>query len=129
MATPAHNVVGWFEIPVTDMARAMRFYESVFGYKLEKHTMGPLEMAWFPWIHGSMGAGGSLVLHKEYTPSKEGVLIYFTAFSGDCATELSRVSKAGGKVLIEKKLIAPDIGYMGLAIDTEGNRIAIHSLK
>lgn len=44
------NVVGWFEIPTLDLDRAQKFYEEVLGLKLERHTMGPLEMAWFPWI-------------------------------------------------------------------------------
>ena len=55
------------------------------------------------------------------------MLIYFTAFSGDVAIELGRVEKAGGKVLMPKTQITPDIGFMGLALDTEGNRIAFHS--
>ena len=55
------------------------------------------------------------------------MLIYFTAQSGDLSNELEKVEPAGGKVLMQKKLITEDIGYMGLFIDTEGNRIAIHS--
>ncbi|MDV7397147.1 VOC family protein, partial [Arthrospira platensis SPKY1] len=43
-----HNVVSWFEIPVTDMSRAIAFYEAVMGYKLNRQQMGPVEMAWFP---------------------------------------------------------------------------------
>lgn len=123
-----HNVVGWFEIPVSDMERAIQFYETVFGFKVERHQLGPLNMGWFPGVQGSIGAGGSLVCMPEmYKPSAEGTLIYFTAFSGDVALELGRVETAGGKVLIEKKLIAEDIGYMGLFLDSEGNRIAVHS--
>lgn len=123
-----NNVVGWFEIPVTNMERAMKFYGSVFGFKLQREQMGPLDMAWFPWYEGLSGSPGSLVQHAEaYKPSADGVLIYFTAHSGDLSNELSRVAAAGGKVLLEKRLIAEDIGYMGLFLDSEGNRIAIHS--
>ncbi len=121
-------MVGWFEIPVKDMDRAIRFYETVFDVKIEKHEMGPLLMGWFPFAEGGSGAMGSLVYNeKEYKPSQAGTLVYFTAHSGDAAVELARVAKAGGKVLIEKRLIAEDIGYMGLFTDTEGNRIAVHS--
>jgi uncharacterized protein len=121
-------MVGWFEIPVTSMERAIGFYESVFDIKLERHLLGSLDMAWFPGVEQSMGAGGSLVLNKEhYAPSADGVLIYFTAFSGDVAVELGRVEKAGGKVLMDKTQISPEIGFMGLALDSEGNRIAFHS--
>jgi uncharacterized protein len=124
----SHNVVGWFEVPVTNMERAIKFYEAVFQFKLERNQMDLLDMAWFPWVEGSNGAGGSLVFHPEhYKPSTDGSLIYFTAFSGDLNNELGRVEKSGGKVISGKKLIAEGYGYMALILDTEGNRIALHS--
>ena len=121
------NVVGWFEIPVTNMDRAIGFYEAVFGFKLERHEMGELEMAWFPFADVP-GAPGSLVYHKEfYKPSTDGALIYFTCHSGDLDNELAKIEPAGGKVMMSKKLITEDVGYMALCIDSEGNRIALHS--
>jgi uncharacterized protein len=121
------NVVGWFEIPVTDMVRAMAFYSQVFGYSLERHTFPGIDMAWFPFNDGP-GAPGSLVCQpQEYQPSSLGTLVYFTSPSGDLAHELARVAPAGGTVLQEKTLISEDIGYMGLFMDTEGNRVALHS--
>lgn len=130
MTTPTHNVVGWFEIPALDMERAITFYETVFGYTLERHPMGPLDMAWFPNLRGSVGACGALVKYEQwYKPTLDGPLIYFTAFSGDLSNELSRVEKAGGKIWVPKKQISEDVGYMACIEDTEGNRIAIHSKK
>jgi len=123
------NVVGWFEIPVSDMERAIKFYEAVFNFELERHKMGELDMAWFPFADVP-GAPGTLVSHKEfYKPSSDGVLIYFTCHSGDLNNELARLEAAGGKVLMSKKLISQDVGYMALCTDTEGNRIALHSRK
>ena len=123
------NAVSWFEIPVADMDRAVKFYETVFGYKLERHQMGELDMSWFPFAEAP-GSPGTLVFHKDfYKPSMDGVLIYFTSPSGDLSNELTKVESAGGKVLMLKKLITDDIGYMALCIDTEGNRIALHSRK
>jgi predicted enzyme related to lactoylglutathione lyase len=122
------NVVGWFEIPVLDLDRARKFYEEVLGLKLERHTMGPLEMAWFPSIEDAVGSPGSLVQAEEfYKPSADGVQLYFTSPSGDAANELTRVEGAGGKLLQPKTLISEEVGYYGLLLDTEGNRIAIHS--
>jgi uncharacterized protein len=122
-----NNVVGWFEIPVSDMDRAIKFYETVFDLKLSRHKMNAEDMAWFPYTEGA-GAPGSLVYQPDYyKPSADGTLIYFTSLSGDLSNELSKVESAGGKVLQQKKLIAPDVGYMGLFLDTEGNRIALHS--
>ena len=125
-----HNVVGWFEIPVTDMERAIKFYETVFAFKLSRNQIGPMDMAWFPMVEAAIGTAGSLVYFPySYKPSTEGIVIYFTAFSGDLSEELSRVEGAGGKVIQEKTLITEEIGYMGLFLDTEGNRIAIHARK
>ena len=51
-----NNVVGWFEIPVKDIDRAVKFYESVFGFKLQREKLGSLDMAWFPWVQTGTGA-------------------------------------------------------------------------
>lgn len=123
----AQVTVGWFEIPVNDMDRAIAFYEKVFDCKLNKQVMGDFQMGWFPWDENGKGAGGSLVYHKDFyqTSPMAGTLIYFS--SKNCEIELNRVKDAGGEVQISKRLIAPDIGYMGVFLDSEGNRIAIHS--
>lgn len=122
------NAVGWFELPVTIMQRAIKFYENVLDVKLDRNQMGPLDMAWFPMTDESYGSTGSLVCHPEfYKPSADGVVIYFTAHSGDLNNELSRVEEAGGKVLQQKTKISDEYGFMALIIDSEGNRVALHS--
>jgi hypothetical protein len=126
------NMVGWFEIPVSDMDRAVKFYNKVFQIKIAVHNMGELIMGWFPMAEDpeAKGTSGSLVYHKEfYKPSKEGALVYFTSRKGDIKDELSRIEKAGGKILKPKTQISPDHGYMALFLDSEGNRVALHSLK
>ncbi|WP_340113139.1 VOC family protein [Maribellus mangrovi] len=125
-----NNAVGWFEIPVSNMERAMGFYETVLDLKMDRNQMGPLDMAWFPWNEEGLGSPGSLVRHEEfYKPSADGVLIYLTAHSGDLANELARVETAGGKVLQPKTKISDEYGFMALILDTEGNRVALHSRK
>lgn len=121
-------MVAWFEIPVNNMERAIKFYEEVFDISLERHQMGELDMAWFPYHQeGETTISGSLVKHEDfYEPSTKGVMIYFTSRVGDLSVELSRVSNAGGAVLQEKKLISEQVGYMGLFLDSEGNRIALY---
>jgi len=124
------NIVGWFEIPVTDMDRAMKFYETVFNIKLSRNQMGPLDMAWFPWVEdlNAPGAGGSLVHHADfYKPSSEGTLVYLMSQTDDLSDELSRIESAGGKIMVPKTQISPDHGYMCVFFDSEGNRVAIHS--
>lgn len=125
-----NNAVGWFEIPVNNMERAVKFYEKVLDLKMERHMMGPLNMAWFPWQENGLGSPGSLVKHPDfYVPSVDGVLIYLTAHSGDLSNELARVNAAGGKVIQTKTQISEEYGYMALILDTEGNRVALHSRK
>lgn len=128
METPENNVAGWFEIPVMDMDRAVKFYETVFDFKLQREKVGDLDMAWFPWNMEAYGSAGSLAYAPDlYKPSDQGVMIYLTANSGDLTNELGRVEEAGGKVVMEKKEISDEHGYMGVFIDSEGNRIAMHS--
>lgn len=124
-----NNIVGWFEIPVTDMERAIKFYEKVLDLELEKQKIGEEFMAWFPFKEDGLGTSGTLIKHEQYKPSSDGILIYLTPPSGDLAIELSRVEGAGGTVLTEKTLISEEHGYYGLFLDSEGNRIAIHSRK
>jgi len=123
-----NNAIGWVEVPVNDMERAIAFYEKVFDFTIERHQMGPLDMGWFPWVENGLGSGGSLVKAEgHYAPSTDGVLIYFTAHSGDLANELSRVESAGGKIVQPKTKISDEHGFMAVIIDTEGNRVALHS--
>ena len=122
------NIVGWFEIPVQNLDRAARFYEAVFNLSLERVNMGEQQMAWFPGEDSLPGSSGALVLDTEVMkPSPNGVLVYFRSPSGDCAKELDKVEQAGGVVLQARTLIAPEFGYYGLILDSEGNRIGIHS--
>lgn len=122
-----HNPVSWFEIPVIDMDRAVKFYEFVFNIKLEKKVMGELEMAWFPMFDESIGATGSLMKNKNYIPSKDGVKIYFTSPSGNLDEDLKKVIEAGGSIGKDKTLINEDIGYIASFVDSEGNKICLHS--
>ena len=76
------------------------------------------------------GSGGSLVYFPDgYKTSADGVLVYLTANSGDLANELTRVEDAGGKILQDKTQISEEHGFMAILIDSEGNRVALHSRK
>lgn len=120
------NLVGWFEIPVNDMERACSFYEAVFDISLTQTKSGDLHMATFPFVDGGFGAGGALVKHKKhYIPSSLGVVIYFG--TNDMNKSLEAVTANGGDVVQKKKAVGPNQGFNGVFIDTEGNRIALHS--
>lgn len=121
-----HNAVGWFEIPVSDIERAKKFYDSVFDIEININEFGGFIMGWFPGDHTKSGATGSLVKHDIYKPSlTDGVLIYFSC--KDVANELGRVKSSGGEIMQPKTEIGGGHGFMALVKDTEGNRIALHS--
>lgn len=121
------NVLSWFELPVTDMKRATKFYEHIFDIKLMPMELGPtFKMAVFP--AGEKMVGGALVWNEDwYQPSEsQGPLIYFDA-NPDLKKVLDRVTDSGGELMIDKREIGPEAGYMGVFRDTEGNRVALYS--
>jgi len=121
--------VGWFEIPVSNMDRAILFYNAIFQIKIGKQTFDGTEMGWFPFDGNGKGAAGSLIKNnKHYKPSSsDGILVYFSC--SNVNDELSRIEKAGGKTVQLKTQISENHGYMATFLDSEGNRIALHSLK
>jgi predicted enzyme related to lactoylglutathione lyase len=124
------NPVNWFEIPVKDMARAKRFYERVFGFKLAvnemTHEWGTVTMAWFPMTQGSAGAAGALIKGPSYRPSRSGTVIYFSV--RDIAGTLRRIKANGGRTFMPKTSIG-EYGSIAQFEDAEGNRLALHSMK
>lgn len=119
------NFVVWFDIPVKKLDRAIKFYSSVFGIDLMPMDMGPDKMALFPFKPGI--ASGALVESKSASPSAKGSLVYLDG-GRDLNIPLGRVSKAGGSVIQEKTSLGPN-GFKAVFEDTEGNRVALHSMN
>ena len=118
------NPAGWFEIPVRDLERAMRFYRAAFGYDLQEQQMGPGRMAGFPMYPGNPGASGTLILDEGYVPSHHGTLVYISV--DDIEGTLAKIVQAGGKTLLPKLSIG-EHGAVAHFEDSEGNRVALHS--
>ncbi len=118
--------VTWFEIACKDLDRAKGFYSKVFKSEFQFIDMGPDKMEMFKGTPEGGGAGGALVLSKENTPSTDGCIIYFSC--EDCGVEAGRVEEAGGKLLMPKTSIG-EFGWIAQFIDTEGNRVGMHSSK
>ena len=131
--THKRNPVGWFEIYVSDMARARAFYETMLNIEMQpmpnpEAMDGSFEMLMFPsdMENQAPGSGGTLCRMEGFTPGAGGTLIYFSC--ADCDVEASRVADAGGQVFRDKFSIAP-YGFIALIIDTEGNMIGLHSMN
>lgn len=120
------NPVGWFEIYVEDMPRAKSFYETVFGVELERLGDGQPELWKFPQSMTDYGASGALAKMDGFLPGGNSTLVYFSC--ADCAAELARVPDAGGEIQQEKFSIG-EYGFIAVAVDPEGNRIGLHSLR
>ena len=114
----------WIEIPVADFDRAKTFYETVFGMDIQAMDFGGFKMGIFP--HKTVGA--AICYGEHYKPSADGPVVYLNA-NPDLQTALDRVEAAGGKVLQAKKMISPDHGHMALFLDSESNRLALHSYE
>ena len=123
------NAISWFEIAATDLERAQKFYETIFGISLQPMDLPNIKMRMFPLDDMMTGVGGALVdsggFHKP--SATDGVLIYLNA-NPDVQTVLDKVEEAGGKIVVPKTEISPEYGFMGVFVDTEGNRIGIHSV-
>lgn len=118
------NSINWFEIPVTDFARAKKFYSEIFSIEMQETMMGPHQMGFFP----GGGVSGAIVKAEGYKPSADGALIYLAA-GDDLTGVMNKIETAGGKVLLPKTKVTDDIGFISIFLDPEGNKIALHSPK
>ena len=120
------HAINWFEIPAKNLERAKTFYETVLNIQMMmpfpemKYAMFPADMQ-----HGEIGGG--IVEETGYEPSQTGALIYLNG-GDDLSIPLSKVEAAGGKIIMPKTPIGAN-GFMARFTDTEGNRIAFHSMK
>ncbi len=121
------NAINWFEIPVTDFARAKKFYETLFNAPVQEMPHPAFKYGMLPADMQNGGVGGGIVQGEGFEPSTKGVLIYLNG-GDDLDIPLSKVEAAGGKILMPKTSIGPN-GFMAHFTDTEGNKIALHSMK
>jgi predicted enzyme related to lactoylglutathione lyase len=123
------SAISWFEIPSTDLDRATKFYETIFGISLIPMDTPNIKMRMFP-VEDPMTDIGGAVVNSEgfYKPSAtDGPLIYLNG-NPDVQNVLDKVEKAGGSIIVPKTQISPEYGFMAVFLDTEGNRIGLHSI-
>ena len=119
--------VNWFEIPATDYERAKTFYNTMLGIEIADMPMPEGKYGMFPFDQENNGVGGGIMQMEGVNPSAEGVTIYLNG-GDDLSGPLSRVEAAGGKIIMPKTDIGEN-GFMAQLLDTEGNRVALHSWK
>ena len=123
------NAISWFEIPAADINRAQTFYETIFGIQMVRMDFEKMQMRLFPLEDPMKGVGGTLVKTDGFHVSSatDGPLIYLNG-NPDVQTVVDKVEAAGGKIMMPKTKISDEHGYMAVFLDTEGNRIAVHSV-
>jgi len=120
------NALNWFEIPTTNIDRAAKFYEAVLGASLHREVIAGIPNAILPYSGGEDGAvGGALVQNPRLPPGAAGGLPYLNC-TGFLDEALARVGAAGGAIVMPKTDIG--FGHIALIVDTEGNRIGLHSV-
>jgi predicted enzyme related to lactoylglutathione lyase len=120
------NVAVWFEIPANDFYRAVGFYENVFETKLKADDFEGSRLAIFPYERPAMS--GCVIQGEGYKPANGGPVIYLEA-QGDLNGPLERVVKAGGKVALPKTALPEGMGFFAHFVDSEGNRVGLHSVE
>ena len=123
------NAISWFEIGTTDLDRATKFYEAIFSVKLAPLDLPNIKMRMFPLDDMMTQVGGAIVdsggFHKP--SATDGPLVYLNG-NPDVQIVLDKVEEAGGSIMVPKTEISPEYGFMAVIIDTEGNRIGLHSI-
>jgi len=118
------NAINWFEIPAANFKRAVTFYSTVLGQELPLTEMDGSQMAFFPYE--GQNVGGCVKHDNDSKPSADGTLAYLNGGS-DFSDMLSRVERAGGKVIMPKTKVSDEVGYIAMFMDSEGNKVAFHS--
>ena len=121
------NAVNWFEIPVKNLGRAKKFYETILGATMQPMGAMGMKSAFFPADLQNGGIGGCIIQGAGYEPSAKGALVYLNG-GEDLSKPLAKVEKAGGKIILPKTAIGSN-GFMAYFEDTEGNKVGFHSNK
>ncbi|HGY54801.1 MAG TPA: VOC family protein [Caldithrix abyssi] len=118
------SYISIFEIPATDISRAVKFYQAILDIKIEIMDMEGMQMGLLPFENQNVI--GTIMKGEGYIPSSNGVTIYLNG-GNDLSTILNKVESNDGKILVPKTPHADESGYFAIFLDTEGNKIGLHS--
>jgi uncharacterized protein len=117
------NQIVWCDIPAKDLDRAIRFYSAVLGQLIEKEDFSGFSIGVFP--HAGEAVSACLCVGENHPTGVAGPLIYLNC-AGRLDDAVAAVAANGGKVLQPQHQIGP-FGYRAVILDSEGNRVALHS--
>lgn len=120
------NLINWFEIPASDFKRAITFYEHILDIDIKEAEMFGTKMGFFPT--DGTNVSGAIVQGEDYKPSMDGVVAYLNG-GDDLQVVLDKVANKDGNVIVSKTQISSEMGYFAMFIDTEGNKMAVHSIN
>ena len=118
------SYISIFEIPATDISRAINFYQDILGITIEKMTIPGMEMGILPYEDQMVT--GIITKGEGYQPSAEGITIYLNA-GDNLQVILDKVEEHGGKIVVPKTPHADESGFFALFLDSEGNRMGLNS--
>ena len=118
------NYISFFEIPTTDFDRAKKFYQSILNVRIEEVEMDGTLMGLLP--NNGKNVSGAIIKGDGYIPSTEGVIIYLNG-GDNLQITLDKIEPSGGKIILQKTHIGPEMGFYAMFIDTEGNKLALLS--
>lgn len=120
-----NNLISIVEISTSDFSRAVKFYQTILGVSIEEVDMDGTQMGVLPNEEGTVNL--CLVKGNDYKPTTDGAVIYLNA-GNDLQPMLDKVEQNGGQVIVPKTEISPEMGFFALFIDTEGNKLGLHSI-
>lgn len=120
------NFISMFEIPVVDFDRAVSFYKAVLNIDVEEVAIDGIKMGLFP--NDGKNVSGAVIKGTDYKPSADGVVVYLNG-GDDLQVVLNKVASNNGKVIVPKTQISPEMGFYGMFIDTEGNKVGVYSMN
>ncbi|TMU57698.1 VOC family protein [Flagellimonas algicola] len=118
------SYVSIFEIPATDISRAINFYENILNIKIEKFEMPDMEMGILPYEEQLVT--GVITKGEGFQPSADGTTIYLNG-GDNLQPILNKVQESGGQILVPKTPHADEMGFFALFLDSEGNKMGLHS--
>lgn len=120
------NLINFIDIPATDFGRAVSFYKAILGLHINETEMSGTKMGFFPT--DGTNVSGAIVQSEDYKPSTNGVVAYLNG-GNNLQVVLDKVESNHGKVIVPKTYISAEVGYIAMFIDTEGNKMALHSIN